>query len=293
MCERREQALSRWRPILALMALAALSGCAGGLANVAISPATMARPTASYEEMIRLPPPKGKIKAAVYGFRDQTGQYKPLAGVTSFSTAVTQGGTAMLIQALKESQWFIPIEREGLQNLLTERKIIRASLKNGEASEELPPLEIAQVILEGGIIAYDSNLITGGLGARYFGAGGNVQFRADQVRIYLRAVDVRTGRVLKSVSTTKSILSREVDAGIFRFVSYKRLLEVETGLTTNEPAQLAVLGAIEKAVTALIIEGTVDGIWSLREQTDINSPIFADYLEEKGLVLGTAPAANE
>lgn len=282
----------RWLlPVIVVMPL--LGGCAGGLANVATTPATLAQPTEGHEELVRLPPPKGKIRVAVYNFRDQTGQYKPIPGVTSFSTAVTQGATSMLVQALKDSQWFIPIEREGLQNLLTERKIIRAALKKDEDTEvALPPLDVAQVLLEGGVVAFDTNLVTGGFGAKYFGAGGFVEYRVDQVRIYLRAVDVRSGQVLKSVSTTKSVLSREVDAGIFRYVSYKRLLEVETGLTTNEPAQMAVLGAIEKAVTALVIEGIIDRTWALKNPGDLeSSQVIRNYLEEKGLHISPLPAS--
>jgi curli production assembly/transport component CsgG len=44
-------------------------------------------------------------------------------------------------------------------------------------------------------------------------------------------------------------------------VTFKRLLETETGLTTTEPGQMAVTEAIEKAVEGLIIEGVRDGLW--------------------------------
>jgi curli production assembly/transport component CsgG len=43
-------------------------------------------------------------------------------------------------------------------------------------------------------------------------------------------------------------------------MNFKRLLEVETGYTTNEPIQMAVT-AIEKAVASLVMEGIKDGIW--------------------------------
>jgi len=114
--------------------------------------------------------------------------------------------------------------------------------------------------------------------------GGDIEHRKDQVTIYLRAVSVENGRILKSVSTTKTILSREIHLGIFRFVSLQRLLEVETGLTRNEPPQMCVLEAIEKAVLSLIIEGILDGIWTLKNPEDINSPVIQSYLEEKGAV---------
>jgi len=40
---------------------------------------------------------------------------------------------------------------------------------------------------------------------------------------------------------------------VFKFVTLKDLLEVESGFISNEPAQLAVLEAIEKAVHTLLI----------------------------------------
>lgn len=265
-----------------------ISGCSPHLATIMTEPAGLAQQTASKRELVSLPVAKGPIKVAVYSFRDQTGQYKPLPNVSSFSTAITQGTTTLLIQALKDSNWFIPLEREGLQNLLTERKIIRATLeKNGHDKEpQLPSLDVANLILEGGIVGYDTNLVTGGLGAKYFGLGGSTEYRMDQITVNLRAVDPRSGQVLKTVSTSKTVLSREISAGIFRFVEFKRLLEVEMGLTTNEPVQLAVQGAIEKAVTALIIEGIKDALWELKYAIDFDHPIFSDYFEEKNAALG-------
>jgi len=239
--------------------------------------------TSTHEVLISLPEPKGKIVVSVYNFRDQTGQYKPQSGASSFSTAVTQGATSMLLKALKDSKWFIPVEREGLQDLLTERKIIRAAIKNTDTggNTEMSPLMYSSLLLEGGIVGYDTNIVTGGFGAKYFGVGASGQYRLDQVTIYLRAVDIRTGRILNSVSTTKTIMSKEVRAGLFRFVSFKRLLEIETGYTKNEPAQLCVVEAIEKAVTSLVIEGVLDNTWAFKKSTDIQSEVIQNYLQEK------------
>lgn len=262
-----------------------LSGCSQKVATYATNPAILTPATSNTGELRSLPKPKGMIKVAVYNFRDQTGQYKPLPNVSSFSTAVTQGSTAILIQALHDSKWFIPVEREGLQNLLTERKIIRASMEKmgKDPDKTLPPLEMASILIEGGIVGYDTNLVTGGLGAKYFGVGGDIQYRVDQVTISLRAVDIKTGRILKTISTTKTVLSREVSAGVFRFVSFKRLLEAETGLTTNEPVQVAVRGAIEKSVVSLVIEGIVEKLWGLDNPLDAQSAVIQDYLEEAPL----------
>jgi curli production assembly/transport component CsgG len=238
--------------------------------------------TKSTSQLSRLPKPQGPIPVSVYNFRDQTGQYKFQENVASFSTAVTQGATSMLVKALKDSGWFLPLEREGLQDLLTERKIIRAARRNGgEGGSGLRPLSESRVLLEGGIVGYDTNVRTGGAGARYFGIGASGQYREDQVTVYLRAVDVATGQVVDNVSTTKTIWSQEVTAGVFRFVSFERLLELEAGFTTNEPAQLCVLEAVEKAVVALVIEGILNGYWQLANPEDMDSETIEKYIEEK------------
>ncbi len=260
---------------------ALLNGCASVAYPNPSAPAVLTPRSATNALLRELPRPKGPIVAAVYGFRDQTGQYKPSATGSSFSTSVTQGATSMLIKALKDSGWFVPVEREGLQNLLTERKIIRAAEENGGITPgPLPPLRHATIVLEGGIIGYETNTLTGGLGAKYFGIGASTQYRSDQVTVYLRAVDARTGLVINSVSASKTIYSREVQAGVFRFVSLKRLLELETGYTTNEPAQQCVLEAIEKALLGLIVEGVLDRTWALGDPADINTPVIRSYVRE-------------
>lgn len=213
-----------------------------------------------------LPKPKEPVVVGVYKFRDQTGQYKPQENGSSFSTAVTQGATSILIKALEDSKWFVPIERENIGNLLQERNLIRATrqeyVKSTNPSEpQLTPLLYAGVLLEGGIVSYDSNIITGGFGARYFGAGASVKYRQDRVTVYLRMVSTSNGKILKSVYISKTILSQAIDESLFRYVNFKRLLEVETGYTTNEPVHMAVTEAIEKAVESLILEGIKDNIW--------------------------------
>lgn len=244
--------------------------------------AQLTRTSSSHTELISLPTPTGKIPVSVYGFRDQTGQYKQQTGVSSFSTAVTQGATSILLQALKDSKWFAPMEREGLQNLLTERKIIRATLKNNNVSQpDIPPLKFTNILLEGGITGYDSNIQTGGHGAKYFGIGMDTKYRVDQVTVHLRAIDILTGEILSTISTTKSVLSREVHAGVFRFVSFKRLFEAEGGVTTNEPAVLCVTGAVEKAVTALVIEGILNKHWVTSNPSFEKHKSVQSYLRQR------------
>ncbi|MGO4912120.1 MULTISPECIES: CsgG/HfaB family protein [unclassified Leeuwenhoekiella] len=242
----------------------------------------------STRSLLDLPAAQDPVEVAVYNFRDQTGQYKAVENGSTFSTAVTQGGTTILLKALEDSGWFIPIERENLSNLSTERNIIRNTkqeyIKNLNPNEPpLPPLKYAGVILEGGIVSYDTNIITGGIGARYFGLGGSAKYRQDRITVYLRMVSTSNGEILKTVYVSKTILSQALDANFFRFVKFQRLLEAEMGITQNEPVQIAVQDAIEKAVRALIIEGVESGYWSAKGGKAVNEELVLNYNEEKEL----------
>ena len=262
-----------------------LSGCTPYLHQpLRISNARLGAETAQFQDLTTLPEPREKVIAAVYKFRDQTGQYKDSQTGASWSTAVTQGATSILLRALEESGWFIAIEREGLSNLLNERKIIRSSIANyneKEGNQLLPPLAFAGIILEGGIISFDSNIMTGGAGARYFGTGASTQYREDRITIYLRAVSTSNGRILKTVYTSKTILSQQIDIGIFRYVSTRRLLEAETGFTFNEPAEMAVKEAIEKAVYSLVVEGLIAQLWEAKDMAGADSTVMRTYISEE------------
>ena len=239
--------------------------------------------TPATRDLKELPKPREPIVVAVYKFRDQSGQYKPSELGANWSTAVTQGATNILIRALEESGWFIPIERENISNLLNERKIIRSSREQYEGGNNvvLPPLLFAGVLLEGGIVSYEANVFTGGAGARYFGIDASAQYREDRVSIYLRAVSTSNGKILKTIYTTKSILSQEVSVGVFRYVSFKRLLEAEAGYTYNEPTEIAITEAIEKAVHSLVMEGLLERLWELDNEFDMESDQVQNYLLEK------------
>ncbi|GAB3819651.1 hypothetical protein GCM10028895_18380 [Pontibacter rugosus] len=151
----------------------------------------------------------------------------------------------------------------------------------GKPEPLLPSLLFAGIILEGGIISYDANVITGGAGLRYFGAGGSGQYREDKVTVYLRAISTSTGEILKTVYTSKTILSQSMDFGVFRYVKFKRLLEAETGFTYNEPSEIAVKEAIDKAVQSMVIEGMLAGYWRPQTKEALDSPIVKEYLQEK------------
>ena len=251
------------------------------------------------DDLMALPPPKDKMVIAVYKFRDQTGQYKQSASnAITYSTAVTQGATSMLMKALEEAgqgKWFTVVERESLPNLLNERKIIRQTRMQNMSKEELdripalPAMLYAPVIFDGGVVAYESNLLTGGLGAKYLGIGGDTQFQRDTVTVALRAIAVKDGRILKSVQTSKTIFSFKLDSSLYRFVAWQDLLEAEAGFSSNEPPQMAVLEAIEQAVYSMILEGAIEGVWSFQNPL-LGEQLIKKYQEAK--LVKTVPIYN-
>ncbi|MCD1127147.1 curli production assembly/transport protein CsgG [Jinshanibacter sp. LJY008] len=275
------------RHLLIIASLFLLNGCLTAPPKQAAEPTLLPR-SQSYQDLVQLPTPKGKIFVSVYNIQDETGQFKPYPA-SNFSTSVPQSATAMLISALKDSNWFIPLERQGLQNLLNERKIIRAAQENGRVAinnaQPLSSLVAANVLIEGSIIGYESNVKSGGIGARYFGIGGSTQYQLDQIAVNLRVVDVSTGEILSSVNTSKTILSYEVQAGVFRFIDYQRLLEGEVGYTSNEPVMMCLMSAIETGVIYLINDGITRNLWQLQNPKDINTPVFERY---KNLKVPTA-----
>ncbi len=265
----------------ALVMVAAMVGCASTVppSNVN-SNAKLTPGTGITRDLALLPRPKAKIPVAVYGFRDQTGQFKT---DSAYSTMVTQGAASMLVKALEDSGWYTPVEREGLQNLLTERRIIRAlETPNDRAKPviNLPNMIPASLIIEGGVVAYESNVRTGGKGANFLGIGASTQYRVDQVTVSLRSVDVRNGKVLGTVSVTKTIYSHQFSSSVYKYVSYQQLLQLETGYARNEPAQLAVREAIEAAVVHLTVGGIRDRYFELADASTWFDPVIQAYLSE-------------
>lgn len=279
-----------------LLAALALTACSTAVPPSNVKANARLSPTTSITRALtQLPEPKTKIAVAVYGLRDQTGQYRPSPD-SPYSTAVSQGAAAMLVEALKDSGWYIPVEREGLQNLLTERRIVRAiesPADKGKPVINLPNLMPASLIIEGSIIGYDSNVRTGGKGANFLGIGADTQYRVDQVTVGLRSVDIRSGQVLNTVSVTKTIYSFQFNASVYKFTSYQHLLQGETGFTTNEPAQLAVREAIEAAVVHLTVRGVRERILELKNDRDWNSPVIQGYLKENVTNLKESGAVDD
>ena len=217
---------------------------------------------------------KSKPVVAIYsgGFTDQTGQRRSNSSYATFSSAVTQAPDAYLIRALKHAGsnydgFFEVVERVGLDNVTKERQIIRSTRQEFKEDKKLQPLMFAGLIMQGGVISYESNIKSGGAGARYLGIGMSRQYKQDTVAISLRTVSVSTGKVLLEVLVTKTILSASIDQDVFRFITDStELVEIENGLVRNESINIALQTAIETAVLQTIKEGATRGYWNIDER---------------------------
>ena len=286
------RAFARWS-VLALIALG-LGGCmsVGRDGRDALpeetSLAYFPKKTQTQLLLQQLPPPQRQVAIAVYGFTDQTGQFEQTNTGQTLSRAVTQGAGSMLVKALQDTgtrQWFTVVERQNLDNLLKERQIIGEMRRRYLGEEDidpnaLPALLFAGVLLEGGIIGYDTNTVTGGAGAAFLGIGGRTEYRQDTVTVYIRAVSVRTGEVLTNVQASKTIASQAIGLNAYRFVGFRELLEAEWGLTSNEPDQVALQQAIEKAVYGLVLEGVELDLWRFADM-DRAAGILDTYRAER------------
>lgn len=263
---------------LTLFALAlTVSGCVsvdpyrcGTLSNYCSPEPRVERPTLT--ELVNLPMPRQKAVVSVYNFLDLTGQRATTDNMALFSTAVTQGADSFLIDALMSAgrgTWFLVAERGNLESLTRERQLIISTRNtyDGEGPNQLEPLLFSGILLTGGIIGYDTNLISGGIGARYLGVGTSTQYRVDEVTVGLRAVLVQTGQVLLNVITTKQVYSTSTGFDTFRFTEDgTALIEIEAGTARNETATYAVRSAIEAAVLELVRQGIEQEMWDYTPQ---------------------------
>jgi curli production assembly/transport component CsgG len=229
-------------------------------------------------ELKNVPLPKISPVVAVYpaSFSDQTGQRKSNSEFALFSTAITQQPNALLIRALKhagDGKFFRVVERVGLDNLTKERQLIRSAREQSTNEEEkkkaLRPLLFAGILIEGAVISYETNLESGGAGARYLGIGKSVMYREDNITISMRMVSVATGEVLLEVLSQKTIFSYGKSEDVFRFVEAEsELVEIELGNARNESSTIALMKAIEGGVLEIINTGYEKGFWILQNENE-------------------------
>ena len=289
------------KQLLIILSLLILSGCAATQKmGYEYKPEVAANKM--QKEFDTLPAPAGKkVTVAVYSFADKTGQRKPTPGIASLSSAVTQGGEVFLIKALQDvgrGEWFDVVERVNIDALTKERTIIRQMREayEGKDAKPLMPLMFAGIIMDGGIIGYDSGSESGGAAYRFLGIGPQTQYSKDTVTVSLRAVSVNTGKVLAAITVTKIVYSTADSVAVLKYINNKNIasgifgnadnvasvtgsmFEAESGLTINEPGTLAIKATVEAAVVELIKEGEKKGVWDFKKDPPlvVQAPTVVD-----------------
>ena len=241
-----------------------ISGCSSTMANKGY----LKTQSVAFKELETITQPEGDpIVIAVYDFNDMSGQKKPGGNYASMSSAVTQGSYQILIKALQDAgqgKWFRVVERHSLASLLQERKLIRTTrqISDGEEAVALPALLFAGAYVTGGIVGYDSDVMSGGAGARVLGLQAHKEYRQDILSIMLRLINVQTGEVIISTTIEKTIYSTSTGADVFKYFDADTMLvEIEVGYSRNEPITFAVRKAIEAGVVSLIKQGAELELW--------------------------------
>jgi curli production assembly/transport component CsgG len=260
---------------IVLLSALLLAGCTSGGSQKTIEPLVDPAEIITrkrFNDLTNVSPLNGiPIPLAVYKFPDLTGQRKPNEKFANLSSAVTQGSEVFLIKALQDAgkgKWFQVVERASLENLVKERQLIRSQreLYEKDQAKPLTPLIVAGIMVDGGVIGYDSNIGSGGIGARLLGIGANQEYRKDEVTVVIRLISVNTGEVLLSTGSSKTVLSTSAGANVFKFIDVgTKSVEFEAGNAVNEPTTYAVRIAIEAAVVDMIKEGVKKKLWSYKK----------------------------
>ena len=226
--------------------------------------------TPLHNKLSDLPKIDGEIIFIGVGkFKDLTGKRSTSDNYASFSSAVTQGGEAYLMESLIDSGWFKVLERSEQELVLRERALVNQTRQTfDDKVVALPPQKFAGILAFGGILDYDTNTITGGTGASYLGIGLSEEYRQDVVTVALRIVSTMTGEVLLTTTVSKTIISTKISATSFKFYDMDTLpTEAEIGFANNELVSTCVRSAIDKAVINIITKGN-GKYWKFKELSE-------------------------
>ncbi|MBF0588784.1 MAG: hypothetical protein HQL53_06625 [Magnetococcales bacterium] len=230
------------------------------------APALMPLYSQPQRRLTSLPLPRQKISAAVYRFR--AGNGSPL------ENSLTRVATPQLIQTLERSGWFSPVERERIDHLQAERNL------SGIPSQDavgMPPLDSARVILEGGLLSYDALNVPAAEAQHYLPGSPPGPALSHRLAIYLRAIDVASGRIVQSVTASHVLMARRVDARLHHVTAIEDAKRGEGGFTMMDPAQLALKDVLHKGVASMIAQGVLAGTWKLKDSRDLHHPMIAHY----------------
>jgi len=213
--------ISRRSVLLFTATVVALAGCAGSSAKVVSS---SGGPTIQQVQQEPYSGPKQRIAVKAFEFKAARG-----------SRDVGRGMSDMLADALVNSNRFIVLEREHIQEVIEEQDFGASGRVKRETAAPIGELEGAQLLIRGSITEFEPKC-----------KGGAVIIVAAQqacVTVNLRIIDARTGRVVNA--TTVEGRSGTVGGGL---VFATGTLPVGLGGWKKTPMESAIRNCIETAV---------------------------------------------
>jgi curli biogenesis system outer membrane secretion channel CsgG len=232
-----------------------------------------------------------KPRIAVMEFEDKTGagtQIRFAGGGVTASTPIGSGMKEQLVTALSQTNAFIILERQSLEDVVREQDLGQSGRLQRQTAARIGDLEGAELLVYGAVTEFEANqagaVAGGGTGARFGrimgGPLGEAMgivaekatigfFNQDHVAIDIRLVDARTGRIVGATSVQGNPRDLGgVGGGIFGTT----LLGV--GGHYNTPTQKAVRACMIKAVNWIGESAMSEGL--LRSSMAVASPPPSD-----------------
>ena len=207
---------------------------------------------------------------SVVTIQDKTGSLDLPGG----SRSVTQGSTEILKHMLNSDPYRLYIvqqDRQNLEALLRERTLAdryNAGLVDPSSSSrlnslmspalpkkiELKSLKPIQFFISGAVIGYDKSVSSSTDGISVNVARKTEQTSIDEVQVTLFLTDTDSGEIVSSYTSRQRVGSVKTSAGFFGFPSRDMLLEIESGGARNASVTDAVIVAMEKCLSFLIMQ---------------------------------------
>jgi curli biogenesis system outer membrane secretion channel CsgG len=118
----------------------------------------------------------------------------------------------------------------------------------------LKNLKIARYVITGAVVAYDSDVASGGSGVRILNVGGTKQMRKDIITVNLRFADVSTSEILAEKTVTQVVESFRNQSTASDYDTHNTVLELEAGQVINEPRSFALDAALRLALSGVLQE---------------------------------------
>jgi curli biogenesis system outer membrane secretion channel CsgG len=164
-----------------------------------------------------------KARVAVSRFTDQSAKGKGIAvgypGFAWYSPQIGNGMADMLSDALLQSNRFIVLDRQAIQDVLQEQDLAAGGRINHETGAPVGQVEGADLLIKGSVTEFEpgsaganAGAILGGFGWTGAVIGGLVGgLRQSHVAIIIQVVDAKTSRIL--FSTTVEGKANDFDIG--------------------------------------------------------------------------------